>query len=287
MLKEGLRKSVVQIAKGWLWSGTHSQRAAKLSLALHVFLVVLCLSCGLIQSCIKWLKPKKTVHVFSLEALPDRGPSPYLEPTLGQPQAQPEPKTTTTKPSAIRFKPPPKIDPKPKAQQAKASEKPKQSPTKAAPAPKQPKSAKTQPDDASKRLSYEEFLKNNPKVAAKTVAKSKPVVDGAKVLQTLASPYPSASQGAVADDLGAYIGQMKLCIDEVWKKPSGLRGGVEALVEFFVDKNGIISKFKIIKSSHNKLFDQSIEEALGSGLLLTPPPGGKAQTFQLTFKSVD
>lgn len=268
MLKVGLAK--VLLAKAWtgLKSGTPHKRAAKLSLALHLALVLAVLSCGLIRTIRDWLKPKQTLHVFSLEALPSNAQDSSI-PAVATPKAHTKPK----KPAAIRFQPPPKTpDPKPESSKAKPSKALAKSP--------QPPAKNT-----SSKVSYEDFLKQNTKATPQTVGKTS-LQTKAKALQALGSSYgPTPSKQG--DPLGTYIIQMKLCIDQVWKKPAQLKGGIEAIVAFFVDKDGFISNYTLLKSSHHSLFDQSIAEALGSGLRLPPPPDGKGQTFQLTFKSVD
>ncbi len=285
MLKEGLRKVPNTIWQRLL-SGPPNQRALRLSLALHLGVTLMSLSHGLIQELRAWLKPQAApLHVFSLESLP-RGDtlglatSPHLD---SQPASQPLSQKLISKKKqvpSIHFQP----LPKPKTPPLSLSKTPQKVDTLGKAKPPAPAKDKSSP-----KLSYEEFLKSQDKSLASIASAKGHSFNQAKLSQALQSPSLSRAQtigSGTGSPLGAYIGQMKAVIDAVWKKPPGLKGGIEALVEFEVNAHGAVTRYTILKRSQHALFDASIELVFQSGLILPPPPSGQ-QVFQLTFKSLE
>lgn len=308
MLKEALKKKPYSFVWQRLRSGSPSQRATWCSLALHLGLMCVSLSIGLMQKLRAWLCPQKPpLHVFSLESLPTGGTvglahSPHLESqpaslALSQKPLSTKPISKKKPLASIQFQPLPKPEnasvvtsdnvPLATAKKTKAQLKtkvPKQAEATAKPKPPAPAKSKTPP-----KLSYEAFLKSQSKHPPSVAPAKSQSLDSAKLRQALHSSTLSQAQAlrsGKGDLLGTYIGQMKALIDTVWKKPSGLKGGIEALVEFEVDAQGVVTRYAILKRSQHDLFDASIEAAFQQGLVLPPPPAGK-QVFQLLFKSID
>ncbi len=286
MLKEALQKKPYRFVWQRLRSGSPSQRALKLSLALHLGILGISLSLGLIQELRAWLKPKPgPLHIFSLESLPTGDTvglahSPHLE---SQPASRPlsqKPISKKKQVASIQFQP----LPKPKTVPLAPAKTPKQVTSSTKPQPSAPAKSKTPP-----QLSYEEFLKSQAKPPPSGASVKSHSLDPAKLRQALQSSALSQAQALTSgkgDALGTYISQMKAVIDTVWNKPSGLKGGIEALVEFEVDTQGTVTRYTILKRSQHDLFDASIEAAFQQGWVLPPPPAGR-QVFQLLFKSLD
>ncbi len=286
MLKEALKKKPYRFALQGLWSGSPSQKALKLSLALHLGVIGISLSLGLIQELRAWFKPKQgPLHIFSLESLPtgDTLGLAHSPPLESQPASRPLSQKTISKKklrASIQFQP----LPKPKTVPLVPAKTPQQVASSTKPKPAEPAKAKNLP-----QLSYEEFLKSQAKPPPAGASVKSHSLDPAKLTQALQSSALSQAQALNAgkgDALGTYINQMKAVIDTVWNKPSGLKGGIEALVEFEVDTQGTVTRYTLLKRSHHDLFDASIEAAFQLGLVLPPPPAGR-QVFQLLFKSLD
>lgn len=273
MLKEVFKKSPDRVWQR-LFAGTPSQKAIRLSLVFHLSIFFLCLSLGLMQAFLAWLRPQKpSLHVFSLESL-SSPQAPEGEKSVSSPST---PTTAKKKPSpSIQFQSLPKA-------------KPILSPTKEGSKPLEKLSSKPNPKPVAKepsaqKVSYEDFLKAQAKNSPPTVSSKALSLASARLGQALNTAQPLGA--GLGSPLEAYIGQMKETIDKVWQKPLGLKGGIEALVEFEVDAAGKVTYYKIIKRSQHTLFDASIEKAFQPGLVLPAPPGGK-QVFQLAFKSLE
>lgn len=271
MLKEVLKKSPDRVWQR-LCAGTPSQKAIRLSLAIHLGILLLSFGLGLMQDLWALLKRKKepSLHVFSLESLPSSQ-------DLGEASLFADP----LRPSTAKRKSSPSIQ-----FQSLPKAKPIVSPTKEGSKPLEKLSSTPSPKPKAKapsaqKVSYEDFLKAQSKVPPSA---SKPSASVSSHLKQVLNGALGMPKGGPA--LGAYISRMKEAIDQFWQKPSGLKGGIEAVVEFEVDKNGKIQSYKLIKPSHHTLFDASIEKAFQS-VSLPLPPDGKNQTFQLTFKSLD
>lgn len=275
MLKEVFKKSPDRVWQR-LCAGTPSQRAIRLSLAIHLGILLLSFGLGLIQDLWALLNRKKepSLHVFSLESV-SSPQAPEGEKSVSSPST---PTTAKKKPSpSIQFKPLPQVklpSPSPVSKASPPVEKPEKSRSKPNPKP-------VAKEPSAQKVSYEDFLKAQSKVPTSASKPSASVSSHLKQVLNGALGMPK-----VGPPLGAYISRMKEAIDQVWQKPSGLKGGIEAVIEFEVDKNGKIQSYKLIKPSLHTLFDASIEKAFQS-VSLPPPPDGKNQTFQLTFKSLD
>ncbi len=189
-------------------------------------------------------------------------------------------------------------EPEPEPEPTPPEPKPKPEPT-PAPAPKptpKPTPKKTEPP---KKISAEDFFKKHPdKRTSKRSTKTRPRTSAPVKLGTITTGFSkgvavggigtisaSATIGAgMKNELGAYTQYIRALAERNWTPPEGLVEKLETKVEFSVSKNGAISNVRIIQSSGNKAFDDSVL-AIFRRITLMPPPDKAPHTVTIPFRA--
>ncbi|MFW6218321.1 MAG: energy transducer TonB [Verrucomicrobiota bacterium] len=243
------------------------------SVILHL-VVLLCLFLGTI---VEAFRPKEPVHVFEMVSPPAETAEESSEPAS-------EPPPPVELPEVAPLEPLPDIE---------ISE---PAPPEPAPAPRErpePKPAEPEP----KRMSYEEFLKQNPvKEPKPQPVRSKPkfnrpVIDAPKLVipdATAQNPNPQQLSQSDMNELAAYNARLRARLDAAWNKPENLGGvRIEATVRFDVSAGGRITNVRLVPSSGNAAFDQSVKAAFSRIADAGPTPTRQGHTFSMTFRMVD
>lgn len=162
-----------------------------------------------------------------------------------------------------------------------------------APAPKPNPTPKPKPQE---KVSYEDFLKKNPekrnpKPQRQRTTPRKVKVGSVKAnfsnINRIANISASATTGAaMKNELAAYAQYIHSMVKRNWVPPQDLYEELETEISFAVSKNGVISSFRIIRSSGNSAFDNSVATTFKS-ISLMPPPDKQQHTITLTFSSAD
>lgn len=289
------------------WSRESDRRAFYISIALHVvFFVVAGLS--LMEAILGPPKPKP--HVFTLvvgpeggsaspgrPAAPVNGPAapvrPLDAPRINLPDmgTVPKPKSVEEAPEEVEAPPPPL------------------SPT----TPAKPATKKTTPapDKPVARMSEAEFRKKfgsktSPSTKKKkTGASSAPAparqMDVSGMTQELQRKLgmPGGTNGVNPGGGGHGTGPgggseldrwrtiVYLTVDNSWNKPDGANPGLSATISFLVGAGGFISNIKVLKSSGDPVFDESITLTIRRLARVEPPPGGNSLTVTGTFNMTE
>ena len=222
----------------------------------------------------------------------DEQPQPPVVLVMVEPSPQPEPEpapapqeTQITQPKIEEIEkldiPEPQPEPEP-APEPEPEPAPKPNPT---PKPKQ-----------QKRISYKDFLKKNPekrnsKHQRQRTTPRKVNVGSVKAsfsnINQIANISASATTGAaMKNELAAYAQYIHSMAKRNWVPPQDLYEELETEISFVVSKSGVISAFRIIRSSGNSAFDNSVATTFKS-ISLMPPPDKQQHTITLTFSSVD
>ena len=190
-------------------------------------------------------------------------------------------------------------EPEPEPEPTPPEPQPKPEPT-PAPAPKptpKPTPKKTEPP---KKISAEDFFKKHPdKRTSKRSTKTRPRTSAPVKLGTITTGFSkgvavggigtisaSATIGAgMKNELGKYTQYIRTLAVRNWEPPEVFEK-LETKVEFLVSKNGTISGVKIIQSSGNKAFDDSVL-AIFRRITLMPPPDKAPHILTIPFISKD
>lgn len=155
------------------------------------------------------------------------------------------------------------------------------------------------PPPATKKISYEEFLKKHPKLKEKPKAKkpapapkqlnaSKSKAAADKTLPAAAPIAKSTNPSGGAMDpsiLANFNANLLRKIDSAWLKPVGdITDGLVTIVEFTVAPKGQISQVSIIQSSGNPAADRSVLDAFARVGNAGKPPHDAGGTYRLTFR---
>jgi TonB family protein len=94
---------------------------------------------------------------------------------------------------------------------------------------------------------------------------------------------------AEQDRLGTYFEALKQKFKAAHEreKPSGVSDQLSARVSFYVAANGAIGQVKIVKSSGNAEFDESVIRAIRSVTSIGPRPDNRSDTKEVTFNMRD
>ncbi len=177
--------------------------------------------------------------------LPEPQPEPPPEP---QPEPQPQPK------------PSPKPKPKPKVEQ-------------------------------QKQISFRDFSKKNPIKQTSSIQprRQAPVKVGKITAKTsnvdsIANiTAKSGSSAAMKNLLDGYVKEIHRRAKSNWAIPVTAQGiDYATKIEFKVSKNGVISGLRVVSSSENTEFDNSVMAAIRS-ITLPPPPDNEPHTVYITF----
>ena len=106
-------------------------------------------------------------------------------------------------------------------------------------------------------------------------------------INQIANISASATTGAaMKNKLAAYAQYIHSMAKRNWVPPQDLYEKLETEISFVVSKSGVISAFRIIRSSGNSAFDNSVATIFKS-ISLMPPPDKQQHTITLTFSSAD
>jgi TonB family protein len=185
--------------------------------------------------------------------------------------------------------------------------------TKPASKPSQPIPKKTAPIPADKKMSYDAFLKahpntqksattNNRQAATTTInstsqsTKIATIVNSQQITRELNEIIGSSTiigggnnqlNSGIQNPLTLYLGNLKTRIDAVWEKPSHSKASTFAIVEFKVKANSTIENIKILESSGDTAFNDSIFTAIQNLTAVPKPPDNQPYLIiRLTFKMV-
>ena len=200
------------------------------------------------------VKPIKNLKEIELPPEPEVAelPEPAPEPTP-KPEPKPQPKPE-----------------KPKPQTAKDS-------NKAHPAP-------------PKKVSAADFFKNRKPPTAKTPKQkpAKPDLSPVKATQNLANASAAAqsfSNAPSSAEMGSYESEVIALLRRHWVPPEACAGmDLAVAVSFTINANGKAVNFKIIKSSGERVFDESVERVLKT-LAFRSPPRGKPVSLAINFRA--
>jgi TonB family protein len=144
-----------------------------------------------------------------------------------------------------------------------------------------------------KRLDYEEFLKENAKPKPKLNPSAKAKKNEIKPLpkfqvqpdQPISTNPSQPIDVSVLQEYGQYVYKK---ISAQWNKP-GVNAGknLSVKVRFVVLSTGRIESVKIVQSSGNIAFDNSILTVFKTIAQFKPSPSGKKETFTMNFKLAD
>lgn len=274
-----------------------SSSALFLSLALHGVIAGLLV---LLSVYVAKRSPIAPPVVFDLVAGPPTAPDEREAPALGNmfdvPKA-PRPKADPT---------PPIPEPVVERQMPKTPPVPPKTPPKTPPkpTPKKKEAKKAPPKPAESKLTYEEFKKKfgTPKVNKSASTKPRvtkvPRIDAEGIAHGVQGGSTANKRGGgggkalsrrEADEMEVYeaLVRNKLTLAHNEVKPEGLGEGLTAEVEFFMAANGEISNVRIVRSSGNREFDQSVLAAFRRVTWPGPRPDRRSDTWALTFKMTD
>ena len=150
---------------------------------------------------------------------------------------------------------------------------------------------------ADKRMSHEEFLKSQ---GGKTTAAQRqpsgggtagPRVDANGIKKGITGATGAGSKGAGGKALTAsegaamerYFSMLITRLRDSHEKPGGVSDLLNAEVQFTLAANGAIASVRIVRSSGNADFDQSVLEAF-SRVKMPARPDGKTDVQRLTFR---
>lgn len=256
------------------------------SIALHAAVALAAIVAVFVKTVLKTDEQPQPPVVFEIvEPSPQPAPAPAPAPI---PQ-----ETQITQPKIEEIE---KLDiPEPQPEPEPAPE-PEPEP---APAPQPKPAPKPNPTPKPKQqemISYEDFLKKNPekrnpKPQRQRTTSRKVNVGSVKAsfpnINQIANISASATTGAaMKNKLTAYAQYIHSMAKRNWVPPQDLHEELETEISFVVSKSGVISAFRIIRSSGNSAFDNSVATTFKS-ISLMPPPDKQQHTITLTFSSVD
>ena len=230
----------------------------------------------------------------------DEQPQPPVVFVMVEPSPQPEPEpapapqeTQITQPKIEEIEELEIPEPQPEPEPAPEPE-PEPAPApKPKPAPKPNPTPKPKPQE---KVTYEDFLKKNPekrnpKPQRQRTTQRKVNVGSVKAsfpnINRIANISASATTGAaMKNKLAAYAQYIHSMAKRNWDPPQDLYEELETEISFVVSKSGVISAFRIIRSSGNSAFDNSVATTFKS-ISLMPPPDKQQHTITLTFRSAD
>ena len=151
---------------------------------------------------------------------------------------------------------------------------------------------------ASKRMSYDEYQKSlgnktspSQKTSGGGAGAPGPRVDASGIKKGVTGGTGAGSKGAGGTALSAaegermerYESMLIQRLREAHEKPGGLSDLLTADVQFTMAANGSFSGVRIVRSSGNTEFDQSVLEAFGR-VKMPARPDGKTEVIKLTFR---
>lgn len=186
------------------------------------------------------------------------------------PEPEPEPQ-----------EPQPKPDPKPEPKEEKSE-------------PKKATISESNNAKPAKTISKAEFDKLNPKKDRSKPAPTRPrksvdfsavKLDSSKVKFDV---KPSSSGSSVPSSaLNMYAGHIQKKVRAIWIIPIDCaRLGLSVKLDLLISSSGRVLKAKIVRSSGNSDFDESVNKVFRN-ISFNPPPGGEEFSAQMTFIEED
>jgi TonB family protein len=241
---------------------------------------------------VDFLKPKEKEHVFQMVSPPASHSvaSPTESPAMAQPLETPQMPDLAPVPQITLPQPAP--PPVPQSQPVPA---PRATPTPPKPTPAPPKPAPT-----PARVSYADFIKQNPikqpvqRQPPSKVSIAVPKIDTSKVQESLRGLLQNQSRvdpgmsETEQDALTQYGARLNAQLNRAWQKPSSLAGvRLVATVVFDVSSSGRISNVRPRPASGNSAFDASVLAAFRQVAGIGATPTGSAHTFTMSFRMVE
>lgn len=168
-------------------------------------------------------------------------------------------------------------------------------PSETEPAPVIQKKSKPKPKPKPKEMkpikpmNYEQFIKENPMPRQKvtdTPPNVKPLPDFEYRVEEIESVRQSSPTNATL--LEKYQRYVYSTISTAWNKPRNSTGAVLSVrVQFTILPDGSIQSAKIINSSGNQRFDQSILNVFEAIARFDSTPSGKKEAFLMNFRLGD
>lgn len=266
-----------------------------LSLSLHGFVVATLV----LFTWFTALRQKEAPVIFELVAGPPTNPEALEAPALGNttspikleiPKVELVP--TMPEPEPVIESPPEPMPPKP-TPKAKPKE------------PEKPKADTSLTKEVKKaqRMSYQEYLKKHPtpkQTAATLKATAKPTkvpkIDAQGIAQGVKGGSTANTKGGGGgraltreqqDAMNTYISMLIQELKRAHEPPPGVSDRLEARVTFDITASGAILNPRIVKSSGDREFDQSVIEAFLRMRSIGPTPNRRSDTWTVTFKMRD
>lgn len=271
-----------------------SPNSVVLSLTLHVSVVLAIFAAT-------WFVAKQAKEapvVFVLVQGPPTAPDELLAPAKGNTLSkielpkietiasmpEPEPVVETQPEVQETVPPPPAAKPKPKA-----VEKPT------------PDTSIAKEMKQAQRMSYKDYLKKHPTPKQTASAQPRnpakgPRIDARGIADGVKDGSPDNTRGggggkALAreqqNQLNTYISLLIQELKRAHEPPPGVSDRLEAQVKFDITASGAILNPRIVKSSGDKAFDESVLEAFLRMRSIGPTPHRRGETWTVTFKMRD
>ena len=156
----------------------------------------------------------------------------------------------------------------------------------------------------NKTSSYAEFQQKNAKQlaanqkvqgAAGAKGKAAPGIDSKSIVDDLmeAAAGPRGDGGGTGGSkvmiaaLDAYFNRLISALRAAHEMPDSVDDLLIAKVEFFLATDGSISRVKVVKSSGNREYDDSVIDAFHKVRSIGAVPGAKSGTYQIDFKMTE
>lgn len=238
------------------------------SVILHLVVLVGLFLATIVQA----FKPKEKPHVFEMVEPPSE---------VSDSPNSPTPLPPVEVPPEVELPPVPQVDIPP----------PQPTP------PPEPTPRPVESPPKPKMVSYEEFIKKNPKKdpAPRAPTPRQQITVPQIDVPRLVVPQNPAQQNTnrplsqqQLTELQRYSARLRSKIDAAWVKPAQL-AGVRLISEvvFDVSASGRITNARLRPGSGNSAFDQSVLAAFRKVSSAGPTPTGQAHTFTLPFRMLD
>jgi colicin import membrane protein len=151
--------------------------------------------------------------------------------------------------------------------------------------------AKEAAAEAKQRESYDQYLKEHGGAPGKSPRVDAEGIAGGVVGGSTANKVGGAGGKALTRDeqdlLDSYFAMLKARLKENHVPPSGvISDRLQARVEFYLSAEGALSRVRIMRSSGNSEFDESVLEAFRH-TQMPPPPDHRGDTHELIFDMRD
>ncbi len=228
--------------------------------------------------------------------LPDRLPDP---PVVEPQPVEPDPVPVVT-PVPVPIPPTPvPTPPKPVPTPTPTPPKPVPTPPKPTPTPKptpKPPVEPVKPKQATMtKEEYDRQFGKNTTAAQRTPTPAPPVkprlIDTSAVRDALNSSNKGANGPAltaqVKNQMDAYFSRLLAMLKKNHQSPAGVSDQLEVMVSYHVSASGKVSQARIIRSSGNAAFDQSVLAAFATLPLMGARPDGQSSSQDLAFRMRD